>query len=579
MKSGLLSFSVGKKMFTAFMVLVVLLCVLGLTAMQSEKKMDQKTNEITKVWMDGIEIINGINYLTELVKTYQLKILTAADQEQKSAYMQDASSTMLAVEQKMKAYAGTYANAEDKALAEDLKKYWDSYKELFSKSATVSNGVSLKKGAGDQGILIDTILKRSDETFDHMQADMDKLVALNHSGAEKATKESKRIFDSSRQEAFFIMCASLVVGLFMAWAMNVLVSKPVKRVSEHLRLIAASDLTASLPPSKRKDEIGQLFGAVNTMTDNLRSLIHLVSQSSNTVAASSEELLASSEQNAEATKHVAEAASEMADGSGAQLLSAVETSRAMEEMATGIQRIAETSSTVSELTIEASALAERGNQSIVDAVSKMNAIGASVGKAGEDIRMLESHSQQIGEIVELIGDIASQTNLLALNASIESARAGEHGRGFAVVAGEVKKLSEQSARSVQSIAEVIARIQADTRKAVGAMEQSLAEVQSGIQVVGEAEEAFRLIAATSGQVSERVQEVAAASQQMAAGTEEVAASVQNMSAIAKHNTEATQSVAATTEQQLASVQEITAAAQALSSVAVELSDTIAKVKV
>ncbi|NBD24155.1 methyl-accepting chemotaxis protein [Paenibacillus glycinis] len=578
MKLGSMTFSVGKKLFVAFMILIVLLCVLGGTSLLSEKSMSDKTESIASNWMAGVEIANNVNYLTEHVLTYQYKILTAVDKTKKTDYMVDASSTLLAIDQQLDAYAATYASDEDKATAESLRDKWNRYKKLYEEAVSVSGGVDLINGAKAKGDEIVQVMESSEEAYAAMQEDMAKLVQLNHKGAADAAQESKDIYRSSIVKAIAVLAASIVIAVALVLLMNARISKPIKRVSQTLLQVADGDLTVPALAAKSKDEIGTLVRSVNGMTANLKTTMYQIHQAAGTVAASSEELLASSEQNAEATQHVAEAVQEVAAGADRQQHSALETSRAMEEMATGIQRIAETSSTVSELTVEASELATQGNQSILSAVERMDAIGGSVGQAGADIRLLEAHSGRIGEIVGFIGDIAKQTSLLSLNASIEAARAGEHGKGFAVVAGEVKKLSEQSAQSVQNIADVIAQIQTDTLKAVRTMDQSQSEVRLGIQAVSDAELAFRRIADTAALVSDKVQEVAAAAQQMAAGSEQVTASVQDMSAISRNAAESTQAVAATTEQQLASVQEIAAAAQSLSGIALELSDLVGKFK-
>ncbi|QHW31758.1 methyl-accepting chemotaxis protein [Paenibacillus rhizovicinus] len=578
MKKSLLTFTVGRKLLFAFLVLVLMLCFLGFASLSSEKRMADNTKVITTNWLSGVEIANNINYLTEHVLNYQLRILSEADKTKKADDMKEASKLLGAVDDAMDSYAATYANEKDKATAEKLRSKWNAYKQVYEQAASLGTKVDLINGSGNKASEVVQIMDESLKAFEDMQLDLKQLVQLNHRGAEEATKESEDAYRNSRIEVWIIMAAAVVIAIFLVVLINASISRPIKRAAETLRRIADADLSVESQPAKSKDEIGTMIGAMNEMTDSLRSMMTGIRQAAGTLTTSSEGLRASSEQNAGATQHVAEAVQEVASGAERQQHSAGETSRAMEEMATGIQRIAETASTVADLTIEASRHARDGNEAIASAVERMNAISGSVDQAGADIEMLEGHSERIGEIVVLIGDIASQTGLLSLNASIEAARAGEQGRGFAVVASEVKKLSEQSAESVHGIAEVIAEIQRDTLKAVQTMQRSRGDVQRGIDAVSGAERAFGQIVATARQVAERVQEVAAAAQQMAAGSEEVSASVHDMSAISREAAQSTQSVAAATEEQLASVQEITAAAQSLSSIAQGLSDMVGKFK-
>jgi methyl-accepting chemotaxis protein len=206
----------------------------------------------------------------------------------------------------------------------------------------------------------------------------------------------------------------------------------------------------------------------------------------------------------------------------------------------------------------------------------MYRVQGSVDRASQTIRKLEEQSAQISEISALIGDIAARTNLLALNAAIEAARAGEHGKGFAVVAGEVRKLATQSDESSQGIIELIASIQQDTISAAETMKKSLAEVQEGVLAVEHAEQAFKEIVVSTGEVSSRVQEAAAAAEQLAASSEEVAASIANMGNIARQTAGMSQQVAASTEEQLASSEEMTRSSQMLSGIAKDLQTIVRK---
>ncbi|WP_051621052.1 methyl-accepting chemotaxis protein [Paenibacillus sp. UNC451MF] len=575
----LLVLSVGKKLYLSFTLMLILLMVMGFTGLNKIALVQSKTNEITSSWLEGVETINNINYLTEHVLSSQFAIMSEPDSTQKTQLIQKSDQSFEAIDQSFARYRKSFVSDEDQKLFESLENEWNNYRKVFTEAITLSTEVNLITGSGNKGKEIDAIIDKSQEHFDKMQQKIDLLVKLNHNGAIQAKNESQTIYSSALTGSVAIMILSVLLGVGLAFVITRNISRPVRIVSEQLQKVAKGDLTVEKVHVRNKDEIGLLVTSLNHMVNNLKQTILNIQDTSSIVAASSEQLLASSEQSAEASKHIALSIQEVAHDSENQVQSGEESSRAMEEMAVGIQRIAETSSEVSELSLEASNQADLGNQSIQGVIQRMETISDSVEQAGEDIKQLAQHSDSIGNIISLIGDIAAQTGLLALNAAIESARAGEHGRGFAVVAGEVKKLAEQSTRSVQEISDIIEQIQKDTLKAVGTMNQSLAQVHGGMDAVQDANQKFQLIVQASQMVSEKIQEVAAAAQQMAASSEEVSASVTEMGGIAKHAAVASQTVAASTEEQLASVDEIASSAHALSKIAQDLADSVSQFKI
>lgn len=374
-----------------------------------------------------------------------------------------------------------------------------------------------------------------------------------------------------------------VVGLLVAIVCSAIVAemnaRHLVKVTNVANQVAEGDLRIDLVTTNRKDEIGQLARSINKMVTNLRTLIDQVNESSVQVAASSQQLTASTEQASKATEQITATIQDVATGAETQMHGILESERAIEDMAQGIQRVAETSAIVSEASYDMEHQAEQGNISIQDAIKQMNTIRTKVEGSMGGFRMLEHRSQEIGQIVELITGIAAQTNLLALNAAIEAARAGEHGRGFAVVADEVRKLAEQSGSSAAQIASLIEVIQVDTVKAVGTMDEITDEVASGVEDVNTAGAAFQRILQAAKQVANQVQEVTASSQEMSANAQIVAESVEQVTQIAQDSANHAQTAAASSEEQLASMQEISTSAEMLSEMAGELQHLVARFKV
>ena len=227
-----------------------------------------------------------------------------------------------------------------------------------------------------------------------------------------------------------------------------------------------------------------------------------------------------------------------------------------------------------------------------------------MGVSAEKVQEMGRRSDQIGEIVETIDDIASQTNLLALNAAIEAARAGEHGKGFSVVADEVRKLAERSSAATREIGGLIKGIQQTVAEAVRAMNEGASEVENGVAHAGKSGQALDSILKAAEMVSRQVEEIAGAAQhislssselvssmdtvaavveentasteEMSASSNEVAMAVESIASISEENTAAVVEVSASTEEMSAEVQQVTASADTLSGMARDLAGLVAR---
>jgi methyl-accepting chemotaxis protein len=176
-------------------------------------------------------------------------------------------------------------------------------------------------------------------------------------------------------------------------------------------------------------------------------------------------------------------------------------------------------------------------------VEEITKIADDVKRSAEAVTSLGKKGEQIGQIIEVINDIAEQTNLLALNAAIEAARAGEHGRGFAVVADEVRKLAERTTTATEEVARSIKEIQADTDGAVKRIESGSKRVAKGVELANNAGGALGKIVDASHSVASMVESIAAAAEEQSAASEQISRSIEQINAVTLESTQGAQQAA------------------------------------
>lgn len=404
-------------------------------------------------------------------------------------------------------------------------------------------------------------------------------------------KEMKVRFDSAKSQLeqshqFQTMLLSTFIGLavlfglFIGYLFMRTVMRPLSIVNGQLKEIAEgeADLTRQLPVLS-KDEIGQLAASFNQMMVNLRELISQVTKNAVQLSTATEDLFVSSQRTMQSTDSIINMIQEVATGSNTQLQSAQHTVSTIDSITSDIHTIATSVETAKHSTNEATHKAQEGNHSIQRAIHQIDSIRQSVGDTSQLVQQLGSRSHEIGQVVDIITDIANQTNLLALNAAIEAARAGEHGRGFSVVADEVRKLAEQSKNSTEQIKLLIEHIQADTKQAMNAMDKGNEEVQEGIAVIHLAGKNFESILSSVDQVTTQVDEVYKVGEQMRRNSDRITGSISEMERIADEASHSTQGVVASSQEQYASIEEMAASIESLRRMAAHLHEMVGRFKV
>ncbi|WP_407313435.1 methyl-accepting chemotaxis protein [Desulfosporosinus sp. SB140] len=453
-----------------------------------------------------------------------------------------------------------------------LKNEFQSIKDITKKAIDYEQ-------AGDKAGAQEYYLKNGFSKQDDFQTILRELGTFNVDQAKnKVTSENKTI-SFVKIILLLLPIVVIIAAIFVGLSITRMITIPIKGVVDNIKEIADGNLTIEDLKHDSNDEIGILSITLNAMSANVRDLIIQVANNAEQLAASSEELTASAEQQAQATNQVSSAIQHVATETEKQSNAINETSSAIEQMTAAIQEMSASSSEVTEQANNTSLAANEGQKVVSKAVSQMEKVGHVTSEVQAAVDQLEQESNRIGEITNVISDIAAQTNLLALNAAIEAARAGEQGRGFAVVAEEVRKLAEQSQAAAQQIASLINDNQANINHAVKAMKVGTADVKDGIEVVTTAGETFVQIAGSVNQVVNQIQNVSITVEEMASSSQLILTSINQIEGISKDNMGQTQFVSAATEEQSASSEQIAAASQSLAKMAQDLQFVLSKFRV
>jgi methyl-accepting chemotaxis protein len=321
-----------------------------------------------------------------------------------------------------------------------------------------------------------------------------------------------------------VIGVTIVVVFVVALLFARMLSKPINLLVARLKDIAEGegDLTQRVDQA-RKDELGELGKWFNTFVEKIHGVISEVGATAREVAGAATEIAASSE--------------EMAQGIGEQNQQVTQISAAIEEMSSSIIEVARKSAEAAENAQESGKVAEEGGKVVTETIQGMNEISDAVTASAASVSELGKRGDQIGQIIEVINDIADQTNLLALNAAIEAARAGEHGRGFAVVADEVRKLADRTTKATEEIGESITAIQTETGQAVERMNAGTEQVKVGVDKATQAGRSLEKIVTGAQDVATMIRSIAAAAEQQSAASEQVSKGVQSVSAVTNQSAE------------------------------------------
>ncbi|MBK1648546.1 methyl-accepting chemotaxis protein [Rhabdochromatium marinum] len=314
--------------------------------------------------------------------------------------------------------------------------------------------------------------------------------------------------------------AIFLVGLWLAYRQlrNTIGGEPIT-VAQTLQRIAAGDISQSLASAAP----GSVIACAETMRQSLVKAIASARFTAETISAAVTQLHANSDESTHRVGQQEQDAAMIAD--------------AMAQMVETLRHVVQTVQEVTELTLEADRQAQEGADTVVANTQSIQRLSGEIEQIADAMKTLETDSQSIYQVVDVINGIAEQTNLLALNAAIEAARAGEQGRGFAVVADEVRTLASRTQSSTHEIREMINKLQQSAQAASQAMNEGLNQVRDSAEQADRTRQTFTAISASVDTLGRRISDMANAAAQQENAAEQINNNINNIKGSIHHSTE------------------------------------------
>ncbi|QEM69983.1 methyl-accepting chemotaxis protein [Geobacter sp. FeAm09] len=525
---------IGTKLFTAFGCVIALTAFLGFFAIYQMARVNQGAVQLGTDWMPSTNSISSMTSKLGLFRRAELQHALSTAGQDKDSYERIMAGTLADLKKEEDAYQKLISTPEEKKLYEEFTKafgqYLDTHKTFIDLSRQNRNDEAIELLRGD-----------AKKFYDQAEGALLKGIEINIKGGEAEYRHAGAVYGAARSLILGMLLLCVAAGVVLAVVIARAIRRPLEEGVEVAHRLARGDLTMEVHVLSR-DETGQLMTAMKEMVENLRQLITRTADISASIASASNQLHSTSEQIATGAEEVASQTNTVATAS--------------EEMSATSGDIARNCTMAADAARQTTDSATAGAEVVNETIGGMNVIAERVRQTSKTVEALGARSEQIGDIVGTIEDIADQTNLLALNAAIEAARAGEQGRGFAVVADEVRALAERTTKATREIGEMIKAIQGETREAVHAMEVGVSEVEKGAVSSQKSGVALDEILGRINEVGMQINQIATAAEEQTAATGEVTTNIQQITDVVQQTARGAEETAAAAAQLANQAQEL-----------------------
>lgn len=549
------------KLITLSAILSSFSVIIGLLSMLGMSNMNKDTQDLSKNWLPTIKVISELNGFVNEYRRNELVHILSNDDALTREYENRLRKTESDIKEKIKEYEPLISEPEERVAYPQFMAEWNSYIENHKIVEMLA-----KQGKKDEAT--QKVLGETRDKYMNALKQLTIIIEVNNKGSIQSSRDAEKAYNNGK----LLNICLIIFALSAATIISVVIIKGVlKQLGEdpgYLQHIANEIASGNLDvPFKPFSGDGGVYGVMIKMVAKLKEEIALAETKSQQAE---QEALAAREAKAmadEATKkaerakaegmfhaatqleHVVEVVSSASESLSAQIVQSSrgadeqsnrvhETATAMEEMNATVLEVARNAQQAATASSQTKQQASEGSGILNEAVRSIESVQTQSLSIMQDMSLLGKQAEGIGQVLDVIADIADQTNLLALNAAIEAARAGEAGRGFAVVADEVRKLAEKTMTATQEVGKAITEIQNGTRKNIENVEHVAASIENATMLSVKSGESLTQILAFVDQVNDQVSSIATASEQQSAASEEINQSVEQVATISAETAQA-----------------------------------------
>ncbi|MBA5763039.1 methyl-accepting chemotaxis protein [Vibrio sp. 404] len=529
--------SVVKKIWLSYLAVFIVCITVSVMLVLSLSTLNQSITMVTSKSLPSVSILKGIQVDITKVRKDEFSLLPNGKHPKIGQWLNDLDQWRSDVQAGISAYEALPLNGEETASFQIFKDTWNQYIQ-----ETKTYNSLLKSGDSERA---NDVVLGSFATYSKALNSLDHTLGLNDEMVKQIGEEVQGESLSAQYNAGIGAIIIALVIILSSVLLSRVICRPVNRALEFASKIAQGQLNNSIDEKElTKDELGTLLKELVTMQSNLHSLVSEINDSTIQLTAAVEEVSAISSQTA--------------NGMQNQQLELSSVASAMTEMQAAVGEVAQNTEVGATSAYSATEVAKQGTQTLHQTIAVIERVSVTIQESEALAQELESSSNNINMVIDVIQGIAEQTNLLALNAAIEAARAGEQGRGFAVVADEVRSLAQRTQDSTSQIVDIVGQLQANTSKmglssrdCQSGIAQCVAQVNEAGSQISEIEQSVDNIAQMSTQIAtacseqnsvseelnRSVEQINFSSTEMAEGASQTAVACQQISSLA-HNLKA-----------------------------------------